>query len=128
MSKILKVIGVLVIIGILGYGFMIFFVSPDYDNDKIELTNSFLSKINETDVCETHFNPETISICSSFKENISTETGLTFEVVSSTSGTIVTFKNSNNEELQYEFTFTEEANTGVSGLFHKTNYRIDLIK
>ena len=129
MSKLLKIIGVIALIGALGYVFMLVFVSPDFNNDKETLTTSFLENISEDDICSTHFNSETVALCTSFKDIIEDEAGLTYQVSVSGQDVVVTFTNpTDNNTVTYDFTFIANDNTGISAFFHKTIYYIDTIE
>ena len=126
MSKFLKILISIVAVGVVGYGFFLFFVSPDTNNSKTSLTASYFENIVDINVCEEHFNPETITFCETFTAELSTATfthseSLVGENVS------VTITIGDNEDI-FIFTFIAEENTGLSGFFHKVNYLIDSIE
>ena len=129
MSKMLKLIGIIAFIGALGYVFFLFFVSPGVENDKVTLTKDFMDNISDTTICDTHFNPETKSICTTFRDTFKDETDLEYSLVTVGDVVRITFTDAVTEnEIDFEFTFLEETNTGISGFFHSTNYKIDLIE
>lgn len=129
MSKILKFIGIIAAIGVVGYFFFLFIVSPSFDNDRVSLTKDFIDNIENTDICDTHFNPETKTVCTTFKTFLTSNSDLTYSLVTVGELVRVTFTDSvTTTEVVFEFTFIEESNTGLTGFFHSSIYRIDLIE
>lgn len=126
MRKILRFFGILVVIGALGYLFFLFFVSPDTQNDPETVTISFLENIASADVCTTHFNPETVSHCESFKTAIENET-FTYTLAAAGDDILVIITIGTNSD-NFTFSFIDEPNTGIAGFFHSTNYYIDIIE
>ncbi len=129
MSKVLRLFGIIAAVGAIGYVFFLFVVSPDFNNDRVTLTKDFIENIEAADICDTHFNPETKTVCTNFQDLIKGNNNLTYTLVTVGDKARITFTDSQTEnEVVYEFTFTEEPNTGLSGFFHSTVYQIDLIE
>ncbi|AIO19315.1 hypothetical protein KQ51_01439 [Candidatus Izimaplasma bacterium HR1] len=126
MSKILKIGGIIAAVAAVVYLFFIFFVSPAAANDPETQTVSYFDNITEDDVCEKHFNSETVSFCEVFKTNLEDKI-FTYELVSSGSNIVATIT---IDDVSDDFTvsFIVEANTGISGFFHSSNYYIDTIE
>ncbi len=127
MSKFLKILGVIVFIGALGYAFVLFFVNPSTNNDKVTLTRSFYDNISEENLCETHFNPETVDYCVTYQSILEGETYEISDIVSLGDDLIVTITMGSTSD-DFHVTFIEEDNTGIKGFFHKINYYIDTIE
>jgi len=129
MSKLVKLIGIIAAIGAVGYLFFVFIISPDFDNDQVSLTKDFIENIDDSDICDTHFNPETKTICTTFQTFLKSNTDLTYSLVTVGSLVRITFTDPETlVELEYEFTFVEEANSGIKAFFHPNVYKIDLIE
>jgi len=126
MNKFFKIAIFLVVIAGLGYGFVLLFVSPDIDNSKTTLTASYFDNITDTNVCSEHFNTETVSFCETFTAGLSTSTFTHSESLVG-ENIAVTITIGDNEDI-FIVSFIEEANPGISGFFHKTNYKIDTIQ
>lgn len=126
MRKLGKFLLVIVVLGGIGYGVFTFFLSPTVNNDKLTLTASFLDNITDATVCESHFNPNTISLCESFQTTMGS-TSFTHTEVAAGSNVVSTITISGNDE-SFTFSFIEEENTGLGAFLNATNYYIDLIE
>ena len=126
MSKILKIGGIIIVIGAALYLFFILFVSPQPINDKEILTRTFIDNVADAEVCNDYFNPETINLCTTFSTLMATE-DYEYQLASLGDDILVIFSD-DTDTVTFKFTFIEEPNSGISGFFHKVNYYIDTIE
>lgn len=129
MNKLLKIVGIIALVAVVGYLFVLMFVSPDFDNDKVTLVTHYMENITSDDVCTDHFNPDTLQTCTTIKTQIEDLDEFTYEVVLSGQSVDLTITDTTSSNtVEFTFSFIEETNTGLSGFFHKTNYLIDLVQ
>lgn len=126
MSKFLRIVLIIGVIGALIYAFFLFFVSPAYNHDKLTLVQSYFDNITSESLCEDHYNADTLSHCLVVQNGLKTAT-FTHEEVLSGEAVIVTITIGTTSDT-FTVTFVEEDNTALSRLFHKTIYYIDLIQ
>ena len=127
MKKFLRLLLILIVLGIIGYLVFIFIVMPSTNNSQTALAESYFINIGEDDLCETHFNPETITYCTTFQDLLKSETMIIESAVKSGEIVNVTITIGSTHEV-FKVTFIEIPVTGVKGFFNNTYYEIDMIE
>ncbi len=127
MKKFLRLLLIIIVVGIIGYLTFIFIVMPSANNSQTALAESYFINIGEDNLCETHFNDETISYCTTFQNLLKSETIIIDSVVKSGEIVNVTITIGSTSEV-FEVTFIATTVTGVKGFFNKTYYKIDMIE
>ena len=126
LKKLRKLLIIFVVLGGLGYIAFLVFVNPSGFTDKEELVNSYFDNIQSSDVCDEHFNPETVDFCTSFKTLLD---GRTLEITDLS-------KNGDQYELtilidsvetEFIVSFIEIPVTGLKSFMNGTYYKIDFI-
>jgi hypothetical protein len=126
MAKLGKRLFIIVIIGVVLYVVYLFGVMPSENNSPVTLTTSFLDNITDDGVCESHFNPNTLSLCETFQTTMGSTT-FTHSEVASGEEVVATITVGTNEET-FTFSFIEEENTSLNRFFNPTIYFIDIIE
>ena len=99
---------------------------PDEHNDPANLARDYFENIERSDICETHFNPETISVCESLQTDFDGEEIVIDSITKLGESIIVTISIGDNDDI-FIVTFIDEDVSGVKGFFNKKTYLIDLI-
>jgi len=128
MRKLLR-LGIIVVIvaGVLYVGYLVF-VNPRGFTNKETLVESFIDNINSSDVCEKHFNEETLSYCEDFVGLFEGNSVVITEI--DTNGSNVVFSlmiDDNVNEIEFTASFVSEEVTGLKSFFNKEYLLIDYI-
>jgi hypothetical protein len=126
MAKLGKIFFIIVVIGVVLYVVYLFGMMPSDNNNPVTLTTSFLDNITDDGVCESHFNPNTVSLCETFQTTLGT-TSFTHSEVGSGDEVVVTITIGSNEDT-FTFSFIEEENTSLNRFLNPTTYLIDIIE
>jgi hypothetical protein len=100
---------------------------PTTNNSQTVLAESYFVNIGEDDLCETHFNAETIAYCETFQDLLKNETIIIESAAKNGEIVNVTITIGSTHEV-FRVTFIETPVTGVKGFFNKTYYEIDMIE
>lgn len=125
-KKLVRVLIVIIVIGVLAWAGLTFLL-PGGFNSETAVVQSFLDNQASEDVCEEHFNPETLQICEAFVDGLD---GVTYTVDSTVklgSEVIVTISVGSTSE-SFTFTFIEEESTVNIPLISSSTYKIDTIE
>lgn len=127
MKKALK-IG-LIIVGVIGvlYLVYIFFMMPSTENSPQDLAKDYFENIDQTDICDTHFNPDTKSFCTQFQDLFTDQDVVVESTEISGGNVVITIAIGDNSE-EFVVTFIAEDVSGIKGIFNSKTYLIDTIE
>lgn len=127
MKKIGKIFLIIVVISAVLYAVYMFVILPKGFTNKEVLARSFFDNIATEDLCDTHFNPETDSFCTTFQDLLKTQTIVVGTVTSFGDEVTVGILVGGNTE-EFTMTFIKESNSGPNSIFNKFYYKIDTIE
>jgi|GEM_PF-1932859 len=127
MKKIGKILLIIIGLGVVLYLFYLFVMMPTAANSPDTLAEDYFLNIKDSDVCETHFNPETVSYCETFKTLLEDEVFTINQIVKFGDEYKITITiDETSEEFIVSFISTEVS--GIKGFFNSKTYLIDMIE
>lgn len=126
MKKILKIALIVIAIAAVLYFVYIFLMMPNEKNSPESLARDYFENINASDLCETHFNPDTEVFCSDFQDLFVDQSVVVENTEVSGQYVIVTISIGENES-DFSVTFISEDVPGIKGFFNGKTYLIDMI-
>jgi hypothetical protein len=127
MRKLGIIILLLVIIGASGLYFYVSIIKPKGFESRVEVIESFVSNIKESDVCDEHFIETTQASCLTFVDLL-IEDNVTIRSTTETPNHQLVLLSINGNESEFIFRFEVEKVTGISRLFNKEYYLITYIE
>ncbi|MEC9485800.1 MAG: hypothetical protein UMR38_08055 [Candidatus Izemoplasma sp.] len=129
LKKIIKRVFILLIIGGALYGFYAYASTPAGFISKDTLVESYFTSLDETTVCDRHFNEETQTVCDVIKAELENETITVSEIVdiSGSDAVEVTLASDGHSET-FIVSFKTVNESGIKGLIHDQYYIIDTIQ
>lgn len=127
MKKKLKLLFIVIVILGIGYLTYTIVLQPSVFNSPDTLVEDYLTNLNDTTVCTTHFNSETVDLCTTFQDSLSSEE-ITITNLASSGDIVVVQLTIDSTTSEFTFTMKELDTGGIRGFVHSNKYLIDTIE
>ena len=127
MKKLLKKVGIIIIVVGVLFGVYTLFVAPNGYTSEEEVVTDFFMNINSPTVCEETWYEDTQAVCEFLVTELGDKEIVITETVDSVDGMLIRLT-ADSTELEFYATFDEYSPTGLRSIMNDTYYKIIVIE